>query len=263
MSYPINYPTPQNADVQIFSQGGTTSDWVKPQGCTFVYMMLIGAGGNGASGTSASGGGGGAHGTITKALIPAFLIPDVLRVRVAAGGEANGTSGSQILYQLKATTAYNLINAPNGLNATGTSGAATTTGFASNQFTCAGFVLSHTNNAGASGGGSISVSTNFLTSGAGGATTGTGNAGSVTPAYSYPLLQDVTSGENGRNGYFFIQPVIIGCGGAGGAGSVSSVGGNGGKGGIGCGGGGGGFCGGGGTSQGGSGGDGLVIIISW
>ncbi len=48
MSYPINYPTPQSANFQAFYGGGTTRDWVKPQGVSMVRFMLIGAGGGGA-----------------------------------------------------------------------------------------------------------------------------------------------------------------------------------------------------------------------
>jgi hypothetical protein len=54
MSYPINYPTPQGANIQIFqaprirtalaNQLNNTS-WVKPQGASFVFFSLIGAGG--------------------------------------------------------------------------------------------------------------------------------------------------------------------------------------------------------------------------
>ena len=57
MSYPINYPTPQGANVQIFtsymdvSNPETGFDWAKPQGASFVWFTLIGPGGNG-NGTS-------------------------------------------------------------------------------------------------------------------------------------------------------------------------------------------------------------------
>jgi hypothetical protein len=44
MSYPINYPTPQNANVQVLYK---TDDWVKPQGASFVWFTLIGAGAGG------------------------------------------------------------------------------------------------------------------------------------------------------------------------------------------------------------------------
>ena len=57
MSYPINYPTPQGANIQIFKDGGTTSDWVKPQGASFIFVTLIGAGGGGGNGDASLGGG--------------------------------------------------------------------------------------------------------------------------------------------------------------------------------------------------------------
>jgi hypothetical protein len=71
MSYPINYPTPQGANVQIFTANtddaadGFSGDWVKPQGASMVWFTLIGAGGGGgnaitdASGGNAYAGGGG------------------------------------------------------------------------------------------------------------------------------------------------------------------------------------------------------------
>ena len=52
MSYPINYPTPQNANVQILYK---TDDWVKPQGASFAWFTLIGGGGGGAGGDPSQG----------------------------------------------------------------------------------------------------------------------------------------------------------------------------------------------------------------
>ncbi|NDC43043.1 MAG: hypothetical protein EBZ77_16090 [Chitinophagia bacterium] len=77
MSYPINYPTPQGANVQIFqasglaslSTGGTTFAWTKPQGASFVWFTLIGAGGCGNGSTQAGG-----SGAVTNFMCPAFLI---------------------------------------------------------------------------------------------------------------------------------------------------------------------------------------------
>jgi hypothetical protein len=85
MSYPINYPTPQGANIQIFESGGTTSDWVKPQGASFVWFTLIGGGGSG-SGTQ-----GGGSGAITNCMVPAFLIPDVLQINVSSGQSVDTT----------------------------------------------------------------------------------------------------------------------------------------------------------------------------
>ena len=91
MSYPINYPTPQNANFQAFYGGGTTRDWVKPQGASMVRMLLIGAGGAGRGGANAPNqAGGGGSGAVTEWIGPAIFIPDVLRVSVGAGGMAYG-----------------------------------------------------------------------------------------------------------------------------------------------------------------------------
>jgi len=65
MSYPINYPTPQGANVQIFQcrvRGAAatawTHEWVKPQGASMVWFTLIGGGGGGATGAGTGGTGG-------------------------------------------------------------------------------------------------------------------------------------------------------------------------------------------------------------
>lgn len=266
MSYPINYPTPQNADVQIFSQGGSTSTWVKPQGCSFVYFFLLGAGGNGAGGTtSAAGGGGGASGTY-KLLIPAFLIPDQLRVQVGLGGGGNAsTNDTKITYQQKNGTGYDLIGMTTGGNASGTSagGAGTEIG-PSTPFRIAGFAIGANGASGAAAGAAVS-SQNISCGGAGGATTTTGTGSIVSNIlYGYPAVSggSGTTGGNGSDGISVTSGIMYFTGGAGGGGSTTGSGGNGGNGGIGSGGGGGGICTTG-TSNGGRGGDGLVVIISW
>lgn len=268
MSYPINYPTPQNADVQIFSIGGSESDWVKPQGCSFVYFTLIGAGGSGNGGSSAAGGGGGASGAITNCLVPAFLIPDELRVYVGRGGIGNTVANrTRVEYQAKAGTAYVLIEANSGTNATGSSGAAAVSASTSNYFTAMGFLNSAAGGAGATVGQSI-TQTGLISGGAGGGSSLNSSGGSVTPLFEYPVITGgaPSPAQNGNNGISIFSNLLLGCGGSGGAGGRTvplEAGGNGGNGGIGSGGGGGGICGSGTTSQGGKGGDGLVVIVSW
>lgn len=252
MSYPINYPTPQGADIQIFSDPNATASWVKPQGASFVWFTLIGAGGGG-GGSDALGptvGGGGGSGAVTNCLVPAFLIPDVLRVFVGLGG-ARGPSGGQgaagtastIVYQQKDTAGYTLLTANGGAQgqtgANGTGGAATNSGF----FSAAGFFSSV---AGVSGttGATVAPATTFLTGGSASVlSTSVTNYG-----YAFP-----TTGI--KNGFFQLQPIIVGIGGAP---DISTF--NGGRGGTGCGGGGADATG---NAEGGRGGDGLVVIISW
>jgi hypothetical protein len=229
MSYPIKYPTPQGANIQIFqapSKVATNawgSEWVKPQGASFVWFTLIGAGGGSDSiATLLTGGGSGA---VTNFMCPAFLIPDILQVRVGVGG-ASGSNGqeSEIRYQQKNTTDYLLLSAGGGQGGGTTSAGGTP--MTANYFTAMGFFQSVAGQAGINGAQSASTTT-FLSGGS--------YAGGVTGNYGY---------TNAGNGVFQTQPIIVGTGG----GSTTS-----GNGGIGCGGGG--------TS--GRGGDGLAVIITW
>jgi hypothetical protein len=240
MSYPINYPTPQGANIQILYK---TDDWVKPQGASFVWFTLIGGGGSGFIGTSGIYGGGSA--AVTNYMGPAFLIPDVLRVNVAAGGvgalSGIGTDGgaTSVVYQQKDGTGYTLLSADGGGAGTGSAAGAGGVAMTGNYFTCMGFFQSVAGQD--SGSGNISASaTTFLSAGAG----GSGN--NVTTNYGYPQLV-VTA----QPGFFLMQPIIVGSGGASGGAS------GGGKGGIGCGGGSAN------NGRGGNGGNGLVVIITW
>ena len=209
MSYPLNYPTPTNADVQIFVGGGTsvtanarTKTWIKPQGASFVWFTLIGAGGNG------NGAYGGGSGAVTNCLVPAFLIPDSLLVSV-------GNEGSQLSTRIywqgsKAANGYTLLTANTGSTFNpGASSAAT-------AFAAAGFYQSVTGQDGSNGSRSASATT-FLSGGA---------SSAVTSNYGYIVPNGSGSGSfrlkpisgNGANG---TGTGGIGCGG----GAVSGKGG--------------------------------------
>ena len=224
MSYPINYPTPQNANVQIFSQGGTTQDWVKPQGVSFVWFTLIGGGGSGGdAGGIATGGGSSA---VTNFMCPAFLIPDVLRVVVGRGG-VTGNSGtdSEVRYQQKDGTGYLLLRAEAGKGGA-SNGGNPGTAMTANFFTAVGFFQSIEGQAGVSGIPGASATT-FLSGG--------GSGTSANYGYTSP-------------GYFQFSPIIVGTGGR----TVATIP----RGGTGCGGAA--------TSGTASlGGDGVVVIITW
>lgn len=203
MSYPINYPTPQGANIQIFNcneTGGVAQRWIKPQGASFVWFTLIGAG---AGGDGTTGGGSGA---VTNFMGPAFLMPDDLVVNVGKGGQSSSGGTTNITYVEKTGGGYTLLNA-NGGQLGGTGGTAS----ASNYFSCMGFFQSVAGQAGSVGGGSAS-STTFLSGGA---------VSTTTANYGY---------DTSRNGYFNLSPIIVGVGGAG-SGAVT------GNGGTGCGGG--------------------------
>jgi len=201
MSYPINYPTPQGANVQIFREGATISDWVKPQGASFVWFTLIGAGGTGDFNTFIGGG----SGAVTNFMCPAFLIPDRLSVRVGSGSTGAVTT---VLYQEKNTTGYTLLTAAIGNGTTG--GSAMT----ANAFTAMGFFQSVAGQSGVSGAVSASATT-FLSGGG-------SNSSNVTGNYGYTL----NNSSANATGYFQLQPIIVGLAGMGVA-----------NGGIGCGGG--------------------------
>lgn len=183
---------------------GTSSSnwqvWTKPDNISFVYMYVIGAGGAGGGGrtgaiNSGGGGGGGASSSISVALYPAFLVPDILYINVGIGS----------------------AGAPAGTGAA--SGALS---YVSTQpSTTAIFILAQSGDAAAGGGG-------------GGTNTGTGagvggTAGTIWTYTSYPLsrLGMVTSvsGQNGSAGGgnipssgVSVTPILTVTGGAGGGG---------------------------------------------
>lgn len=219
MSYPINYPTPQGANVQIFNQptllSNPTSTWVKPQGASFVWFTLIGGGGGGNQTTT-----GGGSGAVTNCMVPAFLIPDSLVIEVGRGGPASGNgTASQVFYRQKDFSNFQLLIAQPALVNGG--GAASP----SNYFSCMGFYQSIAGQNGSASTQTASATT-FLSGGSG--------ANPTTANYGY--VADT-------NGFFQMQPIIVGTGGTNNSPAPA---------GIGCGGG-----------LDGKGGDGLVVIITW
>ncbi len=268
MSYPINYPTPQGANVQIFRGGDAattahiaTRDWVKPQGASFVWFTLIGAGGGGGSGYddgagNQQAGGGGASANVTNFMCPAFLLPDVLQVAVAKGGlggtypgtsipGTNGTGGeaTKIFYQQKNGSGYQLLIASGGNEGGGApdgstpgSGGSANGSETGGPMTAAGFYNSTGGMNGASG--TNNISTNGLTFLFGGS--GWNNGDAITGYYGYST--------SNRRGYSQIQPIIQSISGGEFKSSGFGAGGNGGS--IG-------------PFSGADGGDGLAIIVTW
>lgn len=215
MSYPINYPTPQGANVQIFNgyaavaNANNIFEWVKPQGASFVWFTLIGPGGDGDQSTT-----GGGSGSVTNFMCPAFLIPDVLNV--TTGTPSN--NATRITYRQKTGAGYTLLTANHA------AGSAAASATAANNFTAMGFYQSVAGQNGTSSTQSASATT-FLS----------GGGNTVTANYDY---------STNRNGFFQMQPIIVGVGGT--AVAVNA------NGGIGCGGG-----------PLGRGGNGMVVIITW
>lgn len=206
----FNIAKPQNCDIQIFYGDGSASNtkskstWIKPRGVSHVYMLLIGAGGNG-NGTT-----GGGSGAVTVFYVAAQNIPDNASVWV-------GTQSTYV--SVIAPSGSYFIQAPAASGSTG--GVASTSGA---YLTASGFYQSI---AGQSGSASSPNNTIFLTAG--------GGFTSKTADYGYGIGNDA-------NGFFMLQPIIVGMGGS-----------NSGRGGIGCGGG----------SASGVGGPGMALIASW
>lgn len=98
----FGFPQLGHADEQIFMvQGGSTSwqTWNRPKGAKMINMVAVSGGGGGGGGFTgistadrAGGGGGGCSG-ITRLLLPAFMVPDILYVQVGIGGLGVGSGG--------------------------------------------------------------------------------------------------------------------------------------------------------------------------
>jgi len=211
MSYPINYPTPQGANVQVFYSNATNNvtsrhkqTWIKPQGASFVYFSLIGPGGDGgdatSDGTATANGGGGGSGGVAHCLVPAFFIPDQLQVQV-------GGTVTEIYYQQKDGAGYALFGVSGGTNGDAATAAAGvpqdalggTGGGALTSFvvTALGFYDAAFGQSGANGGAASTLPTGtFLIGGVGG-----GGTSLTTGHYGY------TVGTNGQ-GYGVITPII-------------------------------------------------------
>jgi hypothetical protein len=283
-----------NSVREFFATGATTfQTWVKPQGCTMVYMLAIGSGAGGAggatgaAGTGRVGGGGGGGGAQSRLLIPAFLLPDILYVQVGLGGlggagGASGTAGQRSLIlrtNAAAAANHNVVLASGNAVATagavaGTAGAGeTVSAQTQSAYIGLGLFVSVAGATGAAGGavggavgGSVTQFAQSMTcGGAGGGSTPTANTnhagGNITAVGVYQVISGgVAGGGGGADGYSVFIPSFYTAGGAGG-GSSGIAGGAGGSAGIGSGGGGGGAGVTGGA--GGRGGGGYVCIVSW
>ena len=254
--------------------------WMKPAGVSWVYVFAIGSGGAGgtpANGATTVGGGGGSSGSVTRMLIPASLLPDILYLR--PGQQATNS----YICIAPNTTAQNIIlimGAGGSGSATGTGGTATgASTSASGIWVNVGLFTSIAGQAGGAGasllnanGSSVAFGASGLpvTGGAGGGN-GTGAGGDVTGAGLMPTVTGGvgTTGGNGQNGFrqgqtfapgFKLFPLLFG-GGSGGGGNLLGTAGNGGNGAWGCGGGGGGSASGTGTSGNGGAGGGSLILI--
>lgn len=278
--------------------------WQKPPGASMLFILAVGPGGHGApgtsgaSGTARAGGGGGASGSVSRVLVPAAFLPDVLYIRVARGAITGDTTVTDTVVGVAPdfqTDQSLIIGAPGGGRATSATGASAG-GILTRPFSSLGIIVNTTGQGGGGGGSTgnavaVTPSTSlFVTGGAGGgagpATAINSTGGSIAAANPstgtalWGLLvggqgsveNPGTNGAHGRNGLNHgvsikemlsrNMPLIFSGGSGGGSiGETTATGGRGGDGAWGCGGGGGG----GGTAAGagGRGGDGFVIIGAW
>ena len=214
----FNIAKPQGCDIQTFYGNGANSlpifSWAKPRGVSNIYMLLIGAGGQGDATT------GGGSGSVTVWYGSANNVPDNLAILI-------GTSGSaSIVYQRNSGGLTQLVRANSSSTTTG--GSATSAGV----FAASGFYQSIAGQNGSAGAVSAS-STTFLSGGTQGGST-------INANYGY----DVTGAGPKKDGYFLMQPIIVGL--------AASGSGNGGIG-----------CGSGAAATPGIGGPGMVLIASW
>lgn len=177
----FNLPSKTNANVQMFYKDST---WVKPRGCSQVYMLLIGGGGNGNASTQ-----GGGSGAVTAWWGAAQHVPDSLLVSVSTGNASNTTVNYRGTGGLVAVLTAN--------------GASTVTGgtASSNNFFGATGLFSSVAGQNGSTASVTASTTTFLSGGAD--TTGD----TVTANYGY------TTPSTG-NGNFLMQPIIVGLGGS-------------------------------------------------
>jgi len=200
--FPFPIATPQGCDIQTFYGTASVSEriifsWNKPVGVSHVYIMLIGAGGNGDGST------GGGSGAVTVWYGAAQHVPDTLVVQPGLPG---ANADSDIYLRSRSTT-------PLLLRAVSSSGGVAGTATSAGPFAASGFYKSTAGQAGVSGSQNASATT-FLSG-------GTSLNSSLAANYGYSL------GTTGNySGIFQMKPIIVGTG-AKGSGS----------GGIGCGGG--------------------------
>ena len=188
--FPYPIAKPQKCDIQTFygADNGTlaTQAWNKPVGVSHVYMMLIGAGGNG-DGTN-----GGGSGAVTVWYGAAQHVPNTLIVVVPNNSNGYNTA----VYYNGRSNYQTLLTANNGDGVT--AGTATSAG----PFAASGFYKSTAGQNGAPV--SITASeTTFLSGGA------QGTSDNIFANYGY------YSFEPSAKSYFLMQPIIVGVGASG------------------------------------------------
>lgn len=243
-----------------------------PAGATFLYVVLIGKGGEGGKptvGAASSGGGGGGSGAVTKAMLPVFLLPKVLYISLSS---RNYSASSVVSVTNELNSVGVLLYASSGATpSTGAGAAGSAMGTSSARW--AGTLALWVSEGGAAGGAGsttngaavTALATLPLTGGGGGGGSSAGTGGNITGAGPFPTISGGASGLNPGNGGMMLRQPFGGVGGSGGGGSSGAGTGanNGGDGAIGCGGGGGGNAASGTPGAGGRGGPGYCLIVAF
>jgi len=204
--FPFPIAKPQGCDIQTFygandAGGVQTFTWNKPVGVSHVYMMLIGAGGNG------DGSSGGGSGAVTVWYGAAQHVPN--SVYITPGSAAN--SNSSRIFVWFTNTDKNLLLAASA------SGAVAGSGDTPGPFGASGFYKSIAGQDGTAG--SVAASSTTFLSGGG----STGN--NVVANYGYRVTD--AAAVTGKPGIYMLQPIIVGAGGIGTfAGGIGCGGGN-------------------------------------
>lgn len=270
--------------------------YMKPPGASMIYILMIAAGAGGsrvADGNVTTAGGGGGSGGMSRMLIPAGLLPDIIYVSVGRGGlgatTANtiGAAGADsFVLMSRENNSSSVILRQNGAAQAASTQAAGPGGVigdptSNSVFASLGLWFSIAGQAGTAGSATANAAatditpggSGIITTGGGGGANGTGGTGDITASGFFPAIS--SNFFAGRIGHGFQKGAIISpglksfplifTGGGGGYGLfVSGNCANGGAAGYGGGGGGGGS----GTNagsisgNGGNGGDGLIIIGS-
>lgn len=277
---------------------GANTDWqayMKPPGASMIYILMLAAGAGGsrvANGSVTQGGGGGGSGGMSRMLIPAALLPDIIYVRPGRGGLGATTnndlgaagSASYVSIAPLATSSsviFSQAGAAQAANTQAAGPAGAIGAIADNAFSSLGLWFSIAGQAGTAGSSTANANASSVTAGASGIITsggsgggcGSGKGGNISGGGFFPTLNQ-SAGANGAAGFHGFQkglaigpglksfPLIFtgACGGNGvttaataGKGGDASYGGGGGGGGSGT-------NAGSNSGDGGNGGDALVII---
>jgi hypothetical protein len=208
----FNLPNFNEANKFFFLNSTAWQTWTKPSGAKFVYFYVIGGGGSGGGGrtggiNSGGGGGGGGSSALSTGLYPAFVLPDILYIRIGAGGASVGA---------------------------GTAGNAGDLSYVSTQpNTNSANIVMRSGDAAAGGGG---AGTNSAGGGGAGGIAGTNWSYTNNPLTNIGMITSI-AGQTGANGGTnvpaaggTVTPTLPVTGGAGGggvsAGGTSSAGGN-------------------------------------